>query len=51
MNRQINEQSKFSNYTIWKMQKNKSVYAHLFRRVFMLLKFYVFAILYKQTGI
>lgn len=51
MNRRANEQSKFSNLTILKMQKSKSVYAHLFRLAFMLLKFYAFMISYKQAEV
>lgn len=39
MSIQVNKQSEFSNHMIWKMQKSKSVYAHLFRYAFMLLKF------------
>jgi hypothetical protein len=42
MNRQVNGQSKFSNFTIWNVQKNKSMYTHLFRHAFTLLKFYDF---------
>ncbi|KAA6335198.1 hypothetical protein EZS27_016549 [termite gut metagenome] len=44
MNRQVNEQSKFSSCTIWELQNHKSVYAHLFRCTFMLLMFYAFTI-------
>lgn len=51
MNRRANEQSKFSNRTILKMQKSKSIYAHLFRQAFMLLKFYAFMISYKQAEV
>jgi hypothetical protein len=51
MSIQVNKQSKFSNRMILKMQKNKSVYAHLFRHAFMLLKFYAFTISYKQAGL
>ena len=51
MNRQVNGQSKFSNRMIWKMQNHKSVYAHLFRHAFMLLKFYAFMISYKQAEV
>jgi hypothetical protein len=50
MNRQVNEQSKFSNRTIWNVQKNKSMYAHLFRYAFMLLKFCAFMLLRFHTN-
>lgn len=42
MNRQTGKHDKFSNYMILKMPKYKSVYAYLFRYVFMLLDFYAF---------
>lgn len=45
MNRQISKHGKFSNYMILKMQKYKSVYAHLLLYVFMLLNFYAFTFL------
>jgi hypothetical protein len=51
MNRQANEQSKFSNCAIWNALKNKNVYTHLFQHAFMLLKFYAFTISHKQTGL
>ena len=51
MNKQVNEQSKFSNHTIWKMQNPKSVYAHSFRHAFTLLKFYAFMISHKQAEV
>lgn len=50
MGMQVNEHSKFSNHMILKMQKNKSVYAHLFRYAFMLLKFYAFTLSYFHTN-
>lgn len=40
MSTQVSKQSKFSNRMIWKMQKSKSVYAHLFRYAFTLLHFH-----------
>jgi hypothetical protein len=45
MSGQINGQSKFSNFMIWNVLKNKNVYAHLFQYAFMISEFHDFKVL------